>query len=126
MGYRTLMLLLVAVFTTTAASSARASQPAESSQEPGLSAQQGVLFLVVEDFTRPYMRLMFEAFTAAVSNAPNPPAIYFESLDITRFQQKQYLADLRGWLSRKYKGTRIDLVVPVSEDALEFLVDAHD
>src|SRR5262245_24986219 len=126
MGHRILRLLLVAVFATIAALPTPGEQPTQSPQEPGVSAQQGVLFLVVEDFTRPYMRLMFEAFTAAVSNAPNPPAIYFESLDITRFEQKQYLADVRDWLSRKYKGTRIDLVIPVSEDALGFLVDAHN
>jgi signal transduction histidine kinase len=72
------------------------------------------------------MRLMFEAFTAALASSSNPPAIYFESLDITRFEQKPYLDDFRGWLSRKYKDTRIDLIVPVSEDALGFLADVHD
>jgi hypothetical protein len=103
----------------------RGDQLTESPQQPGVGAQQGVLFLAVEDFTRPYMRLMFEAFTAAVSTSPTPPAIYFESLDITRFEQKPYLEDLRGWLGRKYKNTRIDLVVPVSEDALGFVAEGH-
>jgi len=123
MGHRTGSLVLVAALTVAAASPTRAVQPVESPQEPGVSAQQGVMFVAVEDFTRPYMRLMFEAFTAAVSNAPNPPAIYFESLDITRFEEKRYLEDLRDWLSRKYQNTRIDLVVPVSEDALGFIAE---
>ena len=35
------------------------------------------------------------------------------------------LDEVRGWLSRKYRDTRIDLVVPISEDALVFLADAH-
>jgi hypothetical protein len=60
-----------------------------------------------------------------VSTAPNAPAIYFESLDASRFAQPQYLEDLREWLRRKYRDTGIDLVVSVGEDALGFLADSH-
>jgi signal transduction histidine kinase len=91
----------------------------------GPPTQRGVLFLAVEDFTRPYVRLMFEAFSDAVLRAQNAPAIYFESLDSTRFAQKEYMDEVREWLRRKYRDTRIDLVVPISEDGLVFLADAH-
>src|SRR5262245_34639583 len=89
------------------------------------TTQRGVLFLAVEDFTRPYVRLIFESFSDEVLRAPDAPAIYFESLDATRFEQKGYMEEVREWLRRKYQGTRIDLVVPISEDALVFLADQH-
>jgi len=87
--------------------------------------QRGVLFLAVEDFTRPYVRLIFEAFSDELLRAPEAPAIYFESLDATRFEQTGYMGEVREWLRRKYRDTRIDLVVPISEDALVFLADAR-
>src|SRR5215510_6981957 len=73
-----------------------------------VEAQPNVLFLALDDFTRPYMRLMFEAFTDAVAKAPNPPAIFFESLDASRFEEPEYLGNLREWLRRKYSARRID------------------
>lgn len=98
---------------------------AQDERPPDTTAQRGVLFFAVEDFTRPYVRLMFEALSDELLRAPDAPAIYFESLDSTRFQEKEYIDDVREWLARKYRGTRIDLVVPISEDALVFLADAH-
>src|SRR5262245_50851077 len=89
------------------------------------TTQRGVLFLAVEDFTRPYVRLIFESFSDELLRTSDAPAIYFESLDSTRFEQKEYMDEVREWLRRKYQGTRIDLVVPISEDALVFLADAH-
>jgi signal transduction histidine kinase len=91
---------------------------------PGGTAQQSVLFLAVEDFTRPYVRLIFEAFSDAVLAAPDAPVIYFETLDASRFEDARHLENVREWLRRKYRDTRIDLVAAISEDALAFLASA--
>jgi signal transduction histidine kinase len=99
--------------------------PATRAAQQGGNDQQGVLFLGIDDFTRPYMRLLFEAFSDTVAAEQNAPAIYFESLDALRFERTQYLDGVREWLGRKYQETRIDLVVPISEDALAFLADAR-
>jgi signal transduction histidine kinase len=113
------LLMLVVVCAIAGVDAARAAQP-----ESG--AQQSLLFLAVDDFTRPYMRLLFESFSNAVGAAePNAPAVYFESLDALRFEDRQYLDDVREWLRRKYRDTRIDLIVAISEDALAFLADAR-
>jgi signal transduction histidine kinase len=108
-----------------AAPAARAAQPAAPAATPAGSSQQGVLFLAIDDFTRLYLRLMFEAFSTTVAAAPNTPAVYFESLDALRFEHPRYFDDLRDWLRRKYQNVRIDLVVAISEDAVAFLADAR-
>ena len=84
--------------------------------------QPAVLVLAADDFTRPYLRLIFEGFSSVVTSGSSAPAIYFESIDITRFEEPHYRELSRDWLSRRYKGRRIDLVVPLGEDALGFLI----
>ena len=104
---------------------AQVSQPAPSPEAAVAEAQQNVLFLAVDDFTRPYVRILFEAFSDHVLSSPRAPAIYFESLDAARFGQREYLDSVRDWLHRKYANTRIDLVLPLGEDALGFLAAEH-
>lgn len=118
-------LALVAIIAIGSAAPTRAGQAPEALSTPEEDRQQSVLFLAVEDFTRPYVRMLFEAFSDRVLAAPRAPAIFFESIDATRFEQKEYLADVREWMRRKYDTTRIDLVMPIGEDALGFLADAH-
>ncbi len=118
-------MLVVGLMMLESVSLTRAAQPAEPAAVRGVSVQPTVLVLAIEDFTRPWVRLVFEAFSEVVAAAPNSPAIYLESLDALRFQEPQYLEDLREWLRRKYRNMRIDLVVPMGEDALGFLIDAH-
>jgi signal transduction histidine kinase len=126
MGDRRFPLVLgVALMMLMPVSLTRAAQRAQSKPVGDVNAQPSILFLAVDDFTRPYMPLIFGGFSDAVSTAPNAPAIYFESLDASRFAQPQYLEDLREWLRRKYRDTGIDLVVSVGEDALGFLADSH-
>jgi len=122
---RALSLSLAVIVVLTMTGDAVRAQAEPVPHSGAFAPQQGVLFLAVEDFTRPYVRLMFEAFSDEILRAPDAPAIYFESLDSTRFAQKGYMEEVREWLSRKYRGTRIDLVVPISEDGLVFLADAH-
>jgi len=98
---------------------ASAPQTASSGEE-----QPGILLLSPDDFTRPYVRLLFESFSDTVSNAANPPAVFFESLDALRFEDRRYIHDFREWLRRKYNGKRIDFIVPISDDTLNFLAEA--
>jgi len=122
MRYQSLLLALLVALTITGDASG---QDKTAPETDASAVQHGVLFFAVEDFTRPYVRLMFEAFSDELLRAPDAPAIYFESLDSTRFQEKDYIDDVREWLTRKYRGTHIDLVVPISEDALVFLAEAR-
>lgn len=80
-----------------------------------------ILFLAVDDFTRPYLRMIVEAFNETILADPSSPALYFESLDASRFQKPDYLDGLRDWYRRKYASTPIDLIVAIAEDAVAFL-----
>jgi hypothetical protein len=97
-----LSLVLVLPLTMTV-STGWAAQSHQSADVDDTEAQSSILFLAIDDFTRPYMRLIFEAFTDAVSTAAKPPAIYFESIDASRFGEPRYLENLLDWLSRKYR-----------------------
>src|SRR5262245_58021969 len=92
---------------------------------PITNSQRSVLFLSSDDFTRPYVRLMFETFGEALQTAPESPAVYFESVDSLRFQEPQYLDNVREWLRHKYESRAIDLIVPIGEPVVQFLADGH-
>jgi hypothetical protein len=125
MGHRRSLFALVMALVMTTPSPTRAGQAAGNPAAGDAGKQAHVLFLSIDDLTRPYMRPLFEGFTDAVSTASIPPAIFFETLDASRFQDPQYLDDHREWFRRKYRERPIDLVVPIGEVALEFLADAH-
>jgi hypothetical protein len=118
-------LIVLAVALVTAPPTRARAQPAPALSTSRPHAQQSILFLSIEDFTRPYVRLIFESFSNELMASTDAPAIYFESLDASRFEQKQYFDNLRAWLGRKYEATHIDMVVALSEDALAFLADAQ-
>jgi signal transduction histidine kinase len=84
-------------------------------------AQKHILFLAVDDLTRPYLRLITDAFSETALADPVSPAVYFEALDATRFQKADYLDGLSRWYRQKYAETRIDLIVAIGEDAVAFL-----
>src|SRR5262245_54457681 len=121
---RPLLALLVAL-ALTAVTPVGGVQQAESPTPRADIPQSSVLFLSLEDFTQPYVRQLFEAFSKVVLAAPNAPAIYFEALDALRFERKDYFDELRELLRRKYRDTRIDLVVPLGEGAVSFLADGR-
>jgi signal transduction histidine kinase len=103
-----------------AASAAQVSQP-----RAARTSQASILILAIDDFTRPYVRLIFEGFSDVVSAAPDPPVLYFENIDNTRFEDARYAGIAREWLAQKYRGRSVDLIVPLGEDALGFLVQTH-
>src|SRR5262245_14781068 len=94
---------------------------AQDTSAPSRREQKSILFLATDHFTRPYMRLIFEGFTDEVLKSSNPPGLYFETLDASRFEEDQYLENLRGWLREKYRERHIDMIVAIAEDALGFL-----
>jgi signal transduction histidine kinase len=100
--------------------SASAPQPAA-----GRPEQHGVMFLSADDFTRPYVRLLFESFNDVMAGVPNQPTVFFESLDALRFEDPRYVHDFREWLRRKYHGRRIDFIVPIGDETLGFLAEAR-
>jgi signal transduction histidine kinase len=103
---------------------ARAAQPSQLQDAAG--EQHGVLMLSVDDFSRPYVRQIFEGFSDAVLESPETPAIYFETLDRSRFDEPEYANQVRSWFQRKYADTRVDLVVTLGEDSLGFLLHGGD
>ena len=74
--------------------------------------QPGILVLAVDDVTRPYVRQTNDGFNEAVLASSDAPAVYFESLDASRFaEDRQEL--FRTWLAEKYRGHRIDMTARV-------------
>jgi signal transduction histidine kinase len=120
---RRVTFVLVLALATAAVSNAQTTQ--DRPDAPAGEIQSSIVFLAVDDLSRPYMPLIFDAFSDVALTASSPPAVYFESLDALRFEKTQYLANLRQWLRLKYGDKRVDLVVAVGEDALGFLADSH-
>lgn len=86
--------------------------------------QRAVLVLSLDDVTRPWSRLIFEgAYDVLQESAPDV-AVYAESLDSTRFEGAEYTAGAHAWLRRKYGNVRVDLVIAVGQEAVQFLADA--
>src|SRR5262245_43603308 len=125
MHARTRVFALALALTTMMPSIVATQESVRAPQADDAIVQPNILFLAIDDFTRPYMRLMFESFADTVVKAPNRPAIYFESLDAPRFESPHYLENLRDWLSGKYRERRIDLVITIAEEPLRFVAAAH-
>src|SRR5262245_33468036 len=85
------------------------------------TVQKHVLFLAVDDFTRPYTRLIVDGFQEGILADPSAPVLYFESLDVARFEKNNYLNGLRQWYAYKYASVHLDLIVAIGEDAVPFL-----
>ena len=125
MGRRSVTLVLLVAVAISAAPLTGSARQAASPPGGEAGAQKSILVLAQDDFTRPYIRLLFEAFTSEVSAAAQAPAIFFESLDAARFEDPLYLDALRVWLRSKYKERPMDMVVTIGEEALGLLVASH-
>jgi signal transduction histidine kinase len=89
----------------------------------GSPHQPAILLLAVEDPTQPAVRRLTDGFRDAVLADPNPPGLYIEFLDTTRFVDPEYIEGFRRWLRDKYRNRPVDLVVAIGENALYFLAD---
>jgi signal transduction histidine kinase len=117
--------LLCSTLIVLLAAAAAARVDAQGQSPSRRSGQLAILVLAVDDETRPWVRLVRDGFTEAVLEAADPPELYFETLDAARFTADDYLEAFRDWLTRKYHDRRVDLVVPLFEDALYFLEAAR-
>jgi signal transduction histidine kinase len=84
--------------------------------------QRRILLLAEEDLSRPAFQLIVNGFREMALSHPRSPGLYFESLDAARFDDAEYVAELKDWLDRKYRHRSLDLIVPLGEAAVGFLV----
>ena len=84
-----------------------------------------VLMLSVDDPSRPWTQLVTQGFHDVVQAAPEPPIVYHEYFDVTRFGESGYDEGFREWLRRKYRNTRVDLLVVRGQESVEFLARAR-
>jgi ABC-type uncharacterized transport system substrate-binding protein len=84
-------------------------------------AQKSILVLYGERGDLPAIQAIEENIRE-VFHASNTPQIdlYSEYLDFTRFPPEQFEGSLVRYLQERYKGRRIDLVIPVTGPALAF------
>ncbi len=87
--------------------------------------QRQILILAADDFTRPWIRLIVDGFQDVMMKESNPPVLYFESIDASRFDDPDDAEALRTWLGHRYRNRHLDLIVPLGEPALRFLAEEH-
>ena len=85
------------------------------------SRQRQILLLGVDDMSRRWVQLIVDGFREVALSQERPPALYFESIDTSRFTDAAYVDGLRDWLRQKYRDRSLDLIVPLAEDAVGFL-----
>ena len=87
-------------------------------------AAEGEARVLILNGTDPYLPAYLEidrAMRASLSQEAVRRIVYFsEPLDAQRFQVEAYEPELTALLARKYSGLRIDVVVAVSQRALDF------
>ena len=83
-----------------------------------------ILILNATDPYLPAYQLIDAAMRETLAKDTTRHFAYFsETLDAQRFDWKQYEAEFLALLVRKYKGLSIDVIVPVTQPALNFVID---
>jgi len=100
---------------------AAAGERAFASPQPEADDRRAILVFIGDDFSRPWVQGMIDGFRTAVLSRPNPPVLYVETLDALRFGDQAYIEEFRDWLRLKYRERKIDLIVPLGEEGLDFL-----
>lgn len=88
-----------------------------------------VMVIDQEDATRPAIAQVLKGFRTRLMEAEGiRPEIFIENLDIGRLGQGNGSdkAAARNWILEKYRGNRIDVIVPTSLFAVEFALDIRD
>jgi len=80
---------------------------------------RNVLLLFQDAPTIPFTVALTEGLRSALQQAEGVH-VYVEHLDTTRFPQRSFQEELRGWLRSKYAQIRPDLIVAVAPGALTF------
>jgi len=105
-----------------------ASNQTSVAREPqaGLPASPQILVIFSDDASQGWVRELTDAINAT---GPGPdgasPAWYFEYLDAVRFQNDDLERRFGNAIQEKYKNRRLDLIVPVSSNAITFVNDIH-
>ena len=94
---------------------------------PALAAAEPETRILILNATDPYLpayQVIDAAMRETLAKDTTRRFEYFsETLDWQRFNGKQYEAELLALLVKKYKGLRIDVVVAVTQPALDFVND---
>jgi len=119
---------LVALLASAAAlQAAQERTPPDTGEEPAAAANPQVLVVFSDDSSQSWIRQLTDGFyVAGAEGGANAPAWYFEYLDAVRFQDARQADHFRTALREKYRGRRLDLIVPVSSNAIAFAVSARD
>jgi signal transduction histidine kinase len=89
---------------------------------PGLKTEQpAALILSGEDLTRPWVRGIVSGIRDAILEKRPDVTVYQEFLDSPRFENADYIHGIRDWLRKKYYARRLDLLVVIGQDAVDFL-----
>ena len=98
----------------------------QSQRMPAGEGAKSVLMLDSEEIGRPAYLAVSIAFRQALAAVyPGHVNHFVESLDLSRFEHADYRDDLRGWFLHKYEGHPVDVIVPMSPEALAFAVAAR-
>jgi signal transduction histidine kinase len=91
-----------------------------------LAAAEPETRILILNATDPYLpayQVIDAAMREALAKDTTRHFAYFsETLDAQRFDWKQYEAEFLALLVRKYKGLSIDVIVPVTQPALDFVI----
>ncbi len=94
--------------------------PAVPTTEPGPT--KSVLLVHAEDPYLPWVSGVTAGIYAALEKAPSGrPDVYVEHLDLARFPDPAHARARSAWLLEKYRGRRIDAILAVTREALDFL-----
>ena len=116
---------LVIVFEVTAGR-VPASNQTSAAREPQarLTASPQILVIFSDDASQGWVRELTDAITATDSGLDGAsPAWYFEYLDAVRFQNDDLERRFGIAMQEKYANRRLDLIVPVSSNAISFVND---
>jgi signal transduction histidine kinase len=90
---------------------------------PAQSASRNVLVIASRDSQQPAYEQFMNGFRAALRPDDDPPELFVEFLDSSRFPQPEQLERMRRLLQEKYQATRFDLVIATSPPALRFALE---
>ena len=101
----------------------RAVGPADTSPPAQAAAAKTVLIIRGGSPDLPGGRIIVDAIEASVlKTSPSPVEIFSETIDTGRFSGEKYQRRVADLLAEKYSGRRVDLVVALSEPAMQFVL----
>jgi hypothetical protein len=92
----------------------------------GSEGHKAVLVLYAEQRLLPAHFILDESIRSTISAGSSGPVdFYSEYLDLTRFPRARYKQEMVDFFRRKYAGRKIDLIIPVTVQALDFLLKSR-